>query len=35
MPILNTEVALTLLVCIGGGFGTVLVLAIFRRVLAR
>ena len=35
MPILNTEVALTLLVCVGGGFGTVLVLAILRRVLAR
>jgi len=35
MPILGTEVAMTLLVCVGGGFGTVLVLAILRRVLAR
>ena len=35
LPILNTEVAITLLVCVGGGFGTVLVLAILRRVLAR
>lgn len=34
-PIVNTEVAITLLVCVGGGFGTVLVLAILRRMLAR
>lgn len=34
MPIVSTEVALTILVCVGGGFGTVLVFATLRRIFA-
>jgi len=34
-PIVSTDVAMTILVCVGGGFGTVLFMAILRRILAR